>query len=291
MKKAFIKLKKNLLRLLPDKWYVVYSFWRNHNYFPTNLILNRFDTLNEYISLDKTKHEALKETISDKVKVRDYLIKKSFQDFLIKDFFVFDNVFELEDALSENDAFVLKTNHDSSGAYIHRVGDKIDLVKIRKRLEVQINNNHYHESREKQYEHIQPKIIKERLLLENNKIPNDYKFNVINNKVEFIYCSIDREGLNYRKIYDRNWNELDMTWTTFGGEGKFRGPSIQAPANLGKMIRLAEDLSSDFRYLRVDLYSCNGDIYIGELTLHHGSGLEPISPFSYDYTFGQLLKI
>lgn len=39
------------------------------------------------------------------------------------------------------------------------------------------------------------------------------------------------------------------------------------------MVKLAEQLSQDELFLRVDLYNVKGKIYFGELTLYPGSGM------------------
>lgn len=65
-----------------------------------------------------------------------------------------------------------------------------------------------------QYKNTEPRIFIEKpLLTKEGKVPNDFKLYVINDKVEFIYVSIDREGKNKRNIYSKNWNPLHFIWS------------------------------------------------------------------------------
>ena len=52
------------------------------------------------------------------------------------------------------------------------------------------------------------------------------------------------------------------------------------------MIEIAKKLSSDFDYVRVDLYEVEGKIYFGELTFTDGSGYDLLKPDKYDIEWG-----
>ena len=43
--------------------------------------------------------------------------------------------------------------------------------------------------------------------------------------------------------------------------------------------------------LRVDFYDVDGQLYCGEITLHHGSGFDRFYPEKYDYEYGALIKL
>jgi hypothetical protein len=57
------------------------------------------------------------------------------------------------------------------------------------------------------------------------------------------------------------------------------------------MKEISEVLSKDLPHLRVDLYEINGDIYFGELTFTHFSGLVPFKPNEWDNIFGEWIKL
>jgi hypothetical protein len=53
------------------------------------------------------------------------------------------------------------------------------------------------------------------------------------------------------------------------------------------MIRIAETLSEDFDFIRVDLYSVNNRIYFGELTPYPAGIESNMLPEAQDWTFGR----
>ena len=67
--------------------------------------------------------------------------------------------------------------------------------------------------------------------------------------------------------------------------------SIDKPNQLERMIIISEKLSSEFSYSRIDLYELNDQVYFGEITFHHDSGLIPIIPKHWDYKLGKLLDL
>lgn len=61
--------------------------------------------------------------------------------------------------------------------------------------------------------------------------------------------------------------------------------------SLEKMLVLAEKLTSDFKHCRADFYDINGQVYFGELTFSHFSGLEPFDPKEWDQKIGEWINI
>ena len=188
---------------------------------------------------------------------------------------------------------IIKPNHGAGIFHIVKDKNKANFKLIQKDLKKAMGVNHYYYGKEWQYKNITPRIIVEKLLLgRNGKIPNDYKFSCFNGKVHFIYVSIDRECLNKRNIYDRNWSPLFFTWANRTKNPKeLRGEEIPPPPNYERMLEIAELLAKDFRYARIDLYNVDGAIYCGEITFHPGSGFDIFTPKEWDNKLGNLLKL
>ena len=66
---------------------------------------------------------------------------------------------------------------------------------------------------------------------------------------------------------------------------------IELPINLKKMIELAEKLSSNHTFLRVDFYLKRGQVLFGEMTFFPGAGFSKFYPEKYDDKLGEELKI
>jgi hypothetical protein len=278
-----------LLRIIPDYLYINYRYFRIFGRFPN---LRHPRTLNEKIQASKLyDRDPLYTILADKYRVRQYIMDSIGGEYLIPLIGVYSSVEDLFCEFPEDYPFIIKPNHDSGGGIIIRGPADVNRDEIRSTLTRRLSRNFYYETKEWEYKNIRPLIVVERLLTKSDgDIPNDYKINCFSGRCEFIYCSIDRGGRNYRRIYDRNWIGIDMTWCARGLETKkFSGPDITKPQNFEKMIEIAEKLSSRFNYIRVDLYNVDGKIYFGELTRHHGGGYEPILPTELDGHYGSLI--
>jgi hypothetical protein len=137
------------------------------------------------------------------------------------------------------------------------------------------------------YSMIPPRLICEELLLDAfGKIPDDLKFWCIHGRVEMIQVDTSRFDNHSRKLLDRDWGKLATT---------LKQPSIEAeiptPVNLREMIRLAEVLSRDVDFVRVDLYDLGSRIVFGEMTNYPGGGVEKFEPIDLDFHLGSLLKL
>ena len=116
----------------------------------------------------------------------------------------------------------------------------------------------------------------------------DYKFLCYNGKVEASFVCSERRSNKGLAVdfFDRDWNHIPV-------ERHYRNADIvpMKPINYDIMIKLAEKLSRDIPFVRVDFYEINERIYFGEMTFYPGSGFEEFTPKEYDYFFGKKLKL
>jgi len=66
---------------------------------------------------------------------------------------------------------------------------------------------------------------------------------------------------------------------------------IKKPENYTEMVELAEKLSENIKFVRIDFYEINGKVYFGEITFYPGSGFEEFEPEKYDYLLGSWIKL
>ena len=57
------------------------------------------------------------------------------------------------------------------------------------------------------------------------------------------------------------------------------------------MINLAKQLSKGFKFIRVDLYEINGQVYFGELTFYSANGFEEFEPEEWNYKLGNMIDL
>lgn len=186
---------------------------------------------------------------------------------------------------------IVKPNHSSHDYIILRTGNGINWRQLRRRCRFWLKRDYYMESQEWQYRDIPRQIVVEKLLeTQEGKIPNDYKLNYMNGKLEFVYVSFDREGINARCVFDPNWNVLPFYWGNSNQKEYIPCPvAIPQPASFDKMKEIGEKISAFFKYVRVDFYDVDGRLYVGEITLHHGGGCDKFRPDEYDKKYGEML--
>lgn len=192
------------------------------------------------------------------------------------------NSFDEIDFDSLPDQFVLKTTHDSGGVVIVKNKFTMDKTAARKILERSIRTNYYVKHREWPYKNVQPRILAERFMGNENGEPiMDYKFFCFHGKPRMLFVATDRPKDTRFDFFDENFTHLPICQGHPMADKK-----IEKPANFDKMIELAKRLSHGLQQVRVDLYNINGKVYFGELTFFHFSANVPFIPDSWDEKIG-----
>lgn len=280
---------RNFLKFLPDKMYLTlrYRFkmgrwinWKNPQTFTEKL---------QWLKVYNRRSEYTK--MVDKFSVKEYVSNIIGPEYIIPTLGVWDSP-ELIDWDSLPNQFVLKTTHagGSGGVIICKDKTQFDkqsaIDKLRRSLKCDI----YDEMREWPYKNVTRRIIAEQYLspsMDSNEDElRDYKFFCFGGKVHFLKVDFGRFIEHHA-----NYFSPDKTLLRFG---EVEVPPIfdyqvEFPANFSKMLYIAEKLSSNFPFLRVDLYSVNNEIYFGELTFYPASGLGRFTPDSQDAIVGELL--
>lgn len=221
---------------------------------------------------------------ADKYLVRNYVKEKGLENILPELYGKYDSVDEIDFKSIPNE-YVLKTNHGCGCTIIKTENINIDLNLAQRNLRKSMKENYAKETLEYQYEKIKPCILCEEYLKENDKLmPTDYKIFCFNGKAYFLLVCGDRDS-NVRTVYyDLNWHKINCTKKKQTGE-------FEKPKNFAQMIKVAEKLSEDFKFVRVDLYNINGRIYFGELTFTPRGGINVTIKQEYLDKWGSYIKI
>lgn len=198
--------------------------------------------------------DPLRVYISDKEFVKNYVWKKLGDAYNVPTLGV---VHSLKEALSYDfpDHCVIKPTHMSGPVIFREHGSAIDYALIEKWFAT----NYYLWGREANYRFLKPKLIIEPYIFGKSGV-EDYKFFCVNGKPCVIQVDIARHGAHTRNFHAPDWKELPFS-ATFP-----RGEPAKRPDNLDEMLEVAAILSKDFNMIRVDLYSDNKTILVGELT-------------------------
>lgn len=251
------------------------------------------ESLNEKIQLWKLKSNTeFYKRIADKYTVREYVRGLIGEQYLIP-LIHFTRKPEEKDFAMLPNSFVMKSNHGSFQVKIIKNLEEENVSDLLASCKNWLSVGHTMLTKEYQYEDIERGVLFEEVLLDcDGKIPNDFKFHCFNGKVEFIQVDIDRFDGHCRNFYDANWLSLPFTWSPWKGGSELypRGRDVPKPELLNEMIEIASKLSSEFSYVRVDLYFFDRKIYFGELTLHHESGWARFNPQKYDTMLGKMVN-
>lgn len=222
----------------------------------------------------------------DKYKVREYVAEIIGEEYIVPLYGVWDDFEEIDFSKLPN-TFVLKTNHDSSGAIICEDKEKFDIERARKKINYSLNRNYFYAGREWPYKNVKPRIICEKYLEDTSDLGlKDYKFHCFSGKPVAMFVATDEKGSRRMDFYDMNFTPLDMNHGH-----KNNSHMIEKPEKFDKMINLARQLSKNFPYVRVDFYELEGKIYFGELTFYPASGFREFTPSEVNIEYGNLIDL
>lgn len=280
---------------LPDKEVVKIQFRKAHGY---KLNFNNPHTLNEKMQWLKIYDRTPLHTLyADKYAVRSVFEKRYGKDRLIDLVFHTTSWKEIKQENMPDFPFIIKPNHASGWYHIIEDKTKVNWDRIRTDCRFWLSQNYYPMQKEWQYKNIPRRIVVEKLLIcKSGGIPTNFRVHCFHGRVELIaltsYLSNDTKEYRNQK-YSRNWELLKIDWASHDTDlTKIRDEvAIPRPSTLDEMIKIAEDISSEFKYVRVDFFDVDGRLYHGEITFHDGGGYERITPIEWDLKLGSMLKL
>lgn len=209
-------------------------------------------------------------TMSDKYAVKKYVADRIGEEYVVPLIGVWNSFSEIDfDKLP--DKFVLKCTHDSGGYYICRDKSKIDYNKLNEYFTKRLSVDFSKWFREWPYSGIQPRIIAEQYLENDDGSPIvDYKFYCYGGKLRYFMYSVgetQHSGTNHK--FDMQKNSIDHL---FKETTNLAIENVTFPENIDKMIEIAGILCDGMKHVRIDLYNINGHILFGEYTFFSNGG-------------------
>lgn len=279
-------MNKNFFKWIPDEKYIKIKYKLEMN---QKFNLKEPRTFNEklqWLKLYDRNPEYTK--MVDKYEAKKYVADIIGQEYIIPTLGVWDKFEDIEfDKLPKQ--FVLKPTHTSGNVFICKDKEKINYKQLRKMINKWLKRDYYLVHREWPYKNIKPKIIAEQYMVDDSGMKlKDYKFFCFNGIAQTILVCSNRNGsFKNTNFYDINWNLQPFTRE----KHKNSNEQIKKPKNLDEMITVAEKLSKDIPFVRVDLYEINGKVYFGELTFYPSSGFEGFEPEEWDKKLGDMLEL
>lgn len=209
-------------------------------------------------------------TCTDKLLVKDFVKKKTGKEYFAKVLWESSNLIDFpKNKLPKS--FVLKTNNDSGTTFLIKDKDNFDFYSAFDKINNTLNSTYGVIYGEWSYSKLKPKVFVEEYIDDGKyELASDYKF--FCGKGEVFFC---------HHIYDRNSGKAsEQIINKDGKQLKYyldpnfkKGFGFVKPNNWDEMVDLSAKLSKQFKLVRVDMYSANNRIYIGEMTFWPYAGI------------------
>lgn len=289
--KNFLLIPFNILYKISPKFELKLLFFLKKGY---KLNLENPKTYNEKLNWMKLYYKnELMPICSDKYTVRQYVIDQGCGELLNELLWEgFDPEKIPFDELPNQ--FVIKVTRGSGKNIICKDKSQLDRKKTIRKLKKWLRQKYLPAYGEWYYNVIEPRIIIEKFLSNNNnEVPEDYKMFVFNNiegkhDVGITVVDTDRFSGHKRNIYDADWNFLPNAWISFPHD---KEKILPKPQQYEQMVEYAKKLAKPFPHARIDFYIVKGKIYLGEITLMNGAGFGRIKPREFDEKLGSWIKL
>ncbi len=286
-KRALVSPFRGLVKCVSKKAYISYQYKYITHHKLDWKGLNRYTEKLQYLRLYVYPKDDLVSKCAGRIGVREYVKEMGFEQNLIKIYGIFDRFEDIDFAKLPNQ-FAMKCSHGCAMNYICYDKNKINYEELKKKFNKWLKTNYGKKTVELHYAKIKPQIIIEELMLENNKLPTEYKIHVFNGVAKNLYVVTSR-GVDIR------YNNYYIDWTPFDGS-QFNGWKktdypLKKPSNFDEMVKIAESLADKFPFVRVDLYNINGKIYFSEMTFTPAKGTLILDDDKCDYEMGEWLDI
>lgn len=281
------KTLRYFLRFIPDAPYLKLCYQLKLH---KKLNLKNPQTFNEKLQYLKVYNRKPEYTmLVDKYRVREYIKNTIGEEYLIPlvggPYYSVDEI----DLSQLPEQFVLKCNHDSGSVVICKDKNNFDFKAAKKKLNYCLEHNFWYLGREWPYKDVKPCIIAEKYMMdESGSELKDYKFMCFQGTVKCSFVCTERYSDSKLKVtfFDREWVRMPFERHYESSKQK-----IDRPERYYEMLALAESISKEIPFVRIDLYECNKKIYFGEMTFFPGSGFEEFEPNEWDRKFGEWLEL
>lgn len=239
--------------------------------------------------------------LADKYEAKKFVAERIGQEYIIPNLGIWDRFADIDfDSLP--DQFVLKCTHDSGGLVICKDKSSFNKEAARRKIERSLKTNYYWHAREWAYKDIKPRILAEQFMEDsyaqdlyalgtNTDGLIDYKFYCFHGEPKFLY-------IGYANLVDGNKDDalsfIDFDWnfTPFNRADHKQIPVLPPkPDKFREMFGIAEKLSADIPFARVDLYCIDGKPYFSEITFCPGGGFGVFSPDEWEHQIGDWIHV
>ena len=221
----------------------------------------------------------VKSNCADKIKAKEYVKNVIGKDISIPILKIYSNINDIIESDLPSEC-VLKCNH-GSGYNIVLNDKKLDFNLILSKLKRWINKDYSDQAGELHYHWIDRKIYCEKYVHESIY---EYRIYCFNEKPIFMDAVYKRNNIKVYNTYDLNFQPISITNYDSNYD------LIPRPKLLNDMLKYSNILCKGFKFVRIDFFNIEDNLYFTELTFTPLAGRYPLKE-KYDKEFGSLLKI
>jgi hypothetical protein len=236
--------------------------------------------LNDALFHIKTSDEMLdplRAFVSDKARVKQYVSAKVGDAHNVPTIAVLQSFEEAQRFPYPTDC-VIKPTHMSGEIIFRRAGSPVNLEKMRSWFD----RNFYCVTREVNYRDLRPRVIVEPYVFGRESV-EDYKVFCVHGQPFIVQVDFDRHTSHSQNLYTTDWEMLPFAMSSPIGPGRSK------PANLNELISVAAKLSEAFNLIRIDLYTDERAILVGEITNCHQAGRGKFVPAEGEKIMSRIL--
>ena len=224
----------------------------------------------------------------DKLEVKDLVASIIGEQHIIPTISVFEKAEDVDfNQLPEK--FVLKCTHDSGGVVVCKDKYHLDKRAAISKLKKGLKRNYFYQNREWPYRYITPRIIAEQYMEDESGELRDYKFFCFDGEPKVMFVATDRFNRSEETKFD--FYDMEFHHLPFTNGHPNSSKRLEKPKGFEEMKELASELSQGFPHVRIDLYDIDGEVYFGEMTFFHWSGMKPFDPVEWDYYLGSMIHL
>ena len=252
---------KRLLLMLPRNAWGDYVFHLAHFLYCHHRIPRKSSGLfNDFLFFLKTSGElesALRGFVSDKNLVKIYQNGVLGKNLCPRTFATF-STFNQFIGHQLDKPCIIKPAHLSGGIFYNPNWEITpeDMARIKEWFS---SNIYFDLSREKNYRHLRPTVLCEELIGEKEAI-RDYKFFCYRGQPRIVQVDVGRHTWHKRRLYLADWQAISYRYN------KPLADIEPRPAMLDVALKVAETLSANFEFIRIDMFLASDRIFLGEMT-------------------------
>lgn len=257
-----------LLQHLPlnpdgDNLFALIQFVTLFNRFPENNAL-----FGDFLFLLRTSDEILnplRVSTTDKELAKEFIEQTVGREFVIPTLGLLRSEEDVR-TFSFPDDCIIKPTHAAGQVERNISGHGVNLQKVTELLSL----DHYRKTRETNYRDLKKKVIVEPPVF-GEFFPRDYKFFCFDGVPKLVGVNFDRGETLTRNFYDCDWNDVPINWS-----GVPRNHHVfERPRQFDLMLDIATALSTNFNFVRIDLYADDNQVFVGEITHCPSGALRP----------------